>query len=77
MSANIIPMFLRSVPPLGPDDPWLTSERMTAYYVAISVDPEIVHAPPLVRQMAVDKVIAGLRAARDLNDAIDAKGREQ
>jgi hypothetical protein len=62
------------------DDPaenCLTLERLRAYYVAISVNPAIVDASPLVRDALVDRVIAGLRAAERLEDATDAKGREQ
>ena len=59
------------------DDAWLTLERLQAYYVALSVNPEIVHAAAVVRDSYVDKVIAGLRAATKLDGATDAKGREQ
>lgn len=59
------------------DEPWLTRELMVAYYVALSVDPEIRHAPAVVRASTVDLVIAGLRASRSDADALDAKGRDQ
>lgn len=71
MSATILPM------PAAQEDTFLTPERLTAYYVAISVNPEIVHAPAVVRAGLIDRVIAGLRASQRLDDAIDARGRDQ
>lgn len=69
--ATVVP-FPRPV-----DEDWLTSERLTAYYVALSVNPAIKDASPLVRDAFVDRVIAGLRAADRLDDALDAHGRDQ
>lgn len=63
--------------PTEPAEDYLTLERLTAYYVALSVNPAITDAAPLVRDALVDRVIAGLRAAERLEDATDAKGREQ
>lgn len=59
------------------DPDWLTAERMAAYYIALSVNPEIAHAAPVVRAQFVDRVIAGLRAAQGPDDALANKGRLQ
>lgn len=74
MSATILPMPSRVA---DADDDILTPERLTAYYVALSVNPAIVDAPPVVRAALVDRVIAGMRAADKLDDALDARGRAQ
>lgn len=62
---------------VDPDDDVLTPERITAYYVALSVNPGIVDAPAVVRATAIDRIIAGLRAAAKCDDALDAHGRDQ
>jgi len=77
MSATVLPMRPRAVEPTEDDDAILTPERLTAYYVALSVQPEIAHAPAVVRATVIDRVIAGLRAASKCEDAIDARGRAQ
>lgn len=59
------------------DPEWLTAERLTAYCVALSVNPEIAHASPIVRAGMVQQVIAGLRAASACTDALDTRGRLQ
>lgn len=74
MSATVIPMPVRTV---EPDDDVLTEERLSAYYVAISLNPAIVHAPAVVRATTIDRIIAGLRAAAKCEDALDARGRDQ
>lgn len=73
VTATVIPF----TPKDEPAEDYLTLERLRAYYVALSVNPAIKDASPLVRDGLVDKVIAGLRAAEQLEDATDAKGREQ
>ena len=76
MSATVLPMR-PGVEPVEDDDAILTPERITAYYVAISVQPETVHTHAVVRAPLIDRVIAGLRAAARLDDAVDASGRAQ
>lgn len=73
MSATVLPMR----PRVDVDDAILTEERITAYYIALSVQPEIAHAPAVVRATVIDQVLAGMRAAARLDDAIDARGRAQ
>lgn len=74
MSATVLPMRPRES---DDGDDILTQERITAYYVAVSIQPAIVLAPPVVRATLIDRVIAGLRAAEKLDDATDARGRDQ
>jgi hypothetical protein len=50
MSADIFPM-----PPV------IDEERLAAYYIALSVQPEIVDASALVRTGVVNRVVAGMR----------------
>ena len=69
---NVVPF-----PAPEPDESWLTQERIEAYYVALSFMPAIVDASPVARDAVIDKMIAGLRAARKLDDELDAKGRAQ
>jgi hypothetical protein len=59
------------------DPAWLTRERMVAYYVALSVQPEIAHAPPMVRSQLILKVIAGMRQAERDADELDVAARRQ
>lgn len=52
------------------------NERVVAYYVALSVNPAIKDADPVVREQVVERVIAGLRqGVRGLAplDALDSK----
>jgi hypothetical protein len=58
------------------DEP-ITLERLRAYYVALSLNPEVAHAAPVVRALAIDRIIAGLRAAERFEDETDARGRDQ
>ena len=75
MSATVVIPF--SPRHFGPHESWLTEETLTAYYVALSVRPELAQAPAVVRAEAVERVIAGMRAASTINDLTDAKGRAQ
>jgi hypothetical protein len=52
MSADVL-----SMPPV------LDEERLAAYYIALSVQPEIAGASALVRTGVVNKVIAGMHLA--------------
>lgn len=63
--------------PVEQDDDPLTLERLRAYYVALSLNPAIVHADPVVRAQTIDRIVAGLRAAERFEDETDAKGRDQ
>lgn len=58
MSTTVHPIRSTDVDPA-----WLTGERLTAYLVAMKIDPEIVLAPVLARTALVERIAEGLRAA--------------
>lgn len=73
MNGNVLPMRPRQLTPSE-------SERLQAYYIALSVQPEIRHASSIARAQIVDRIIAGMRAAaRGFNpqDELDREGFAQ
>lgn len=74
MSATVLPMRPKQA---LPDETWLTREAIQAYYVALSVQPELVHAPAVVRDTVVKAVLAGMHAFNRQEDERDAKALDQ
>lgn len=51
------------------------NERLIAYYIALSVQPELKDAAPIVRTQVIDRVIAGWRAALKGFEPVDELDR--